>query len=245
MTIKVIGAGFGRTGTMSLKAALEELGFDKCYHMREVLEHPRHVPTWIAAGEGRAVDWDKLFEGYQAIVDWPGCTFYQELMQRYPDAKVLLSVRDPEKWYASALNTIYRLHRTFPLPLMAKLIPAMRRQFKMANLIIWDGTFHGRFTDKQHAIDVFNRHNEEVRRVVPPERLLVYDVKQGWEPLCRFLGVPVPQDKPFPHLNETAEFQQRIGRRAGILRLALGGAVALLALTAGWLALRNYLKRGV
>src|SRR5436853_403737 len=131
MTIKVIGAGFGRTGTSSLKIALEELGFDKCYHMREVMEHPQHAPIWTAAYNGRPVDWDALLRGYQATVDWPGCTFYKELMRQYPDAKVLLSVRDPEKWHTSALNTIFSIRQTSRMGLVRLFIPRMRRTFRM------------------------------------------------------------------------------------------------------------------
>ncbi len=98
-TIKVIGAGLGRTGTLSLKAALEELGFSRCYHMTDVFAHLEHARVWDDAARGLPVDWDTLFQGYQATVDWPGCAFYEEFMRRYPDAKVILSVRDPERWY--------------------------------------------------------------------------------------------------------------------------------------------------
>jgi len=107
MAIKVIGAGFGRNGTLSLKQALETLGFGKCYHMAEVFQHPEHVPVWRAAAHGKSVDWDAVFDGYQASVDWPSCSFWQEQMARYPDAKVVLSERDPERWYESVMNTIY------------------------------------------------------------------------------------------------------------------------------------------
>ena len=124
MTIKVIGAGFGRTGTTSLKAALEMLGFDSCYHMQEVVKNPSHGREWLAAWEGRPVDWDTLFEGYQATVDWPGATFYKELMAHYPEAKVLLSVREPERWYDSSLETIYALQSFIP-PWLGKIIPVM------------------------------------------------------------------------------------------------------------------------
>ena len=108
MSLKVIGAGFGRTGTTSLKAALERLGFDRCYHMFEFMEHPEHAKYWDAASKGKPVDWNALFEGYQSTLDWPGCSYYRDLMQRYPEAKVLLTVRDSEKWYQSAQKTIFR-----------------------------------------------------------------------------------------------------------------------------------------
>lgn len=205
--MRVIGAGFGRTGTYSLKTALEQLGCGPCYHMVEVFDKPRHVELWQAAAEGRPVDWGELFAGYNSAVDWPACSFYEQLMELYPEAKVLLTVRDPEKWYRSVMNTIY------PTSKMEPESPEVRAHRRMVNTLIWQGTFDGRTEDKQHAIAIFERHNEEVRRRVPAERLLVYEVKEGWEPLCRFLDVPVPVDKPFPRLNDTAEFQQRIMNR--------------------------------
>jgi hypothetical protein len=114
VSLKVIGAGFGRTGTQSLQVALEELGFTRCYHMTEVFAHPEHAAAWSAARRGESVDWDTLFAGYQAAVDWPPCAFYQELLDRFPDAKVILTVRDADKWYESALQTIYYARHTFP-----------------------------------------------------------------------------------------------------------------------------------
>lgn len=213
VALKVIGAGFGRTGTASLKAALEELGFDKCYHMTEVFPHPEHVPVWQAAAEGKPVDWDKLFEGYQAMVDWPGCAFYKELMQHYPDAKVILSVRDPEAWYKSATDTIYSMSRRgSPMSLVPLFIPNLRRFVRMVSTIIWRDTFDNRFEDRAYALSVFNDHIAEVERTVPPEKLLVYEVKEGWEPLCTFLEVSVP-NKPFPRLNDSATFRRQAGWR--------------------------------
>jgi sulfotransferase family protein len=217
--VKVIGAGFGRTGTASLKAALETLGFDPCYHMIEVFKHPGHAGFWQAAWREEPVDWDGLLGAYEATVDWPACTFYAELMNRYPDAKVLLSVRDPERWYQSTRNTIYQLGRVSSGSPLSRLSFALffllafgtfkAGQGSMTEEIVWRGTFDGKFEDKHHAIEVFNRHNEEVRRRVPKDRLLVYEVKEGWGPLCEFLGVEEP-DKPFPHLNDAAEMRRRI-----------------------------------
>ena len=213
MALKVIGAGFGRTGTASLKAALEELGLDRCYHMTEVFPRPEHVPVWQAAAEGKAVDWDGLFKGYQATVDWPGCTFYRELRQHYPDAKVILSVRDPEAWYKSATETIYSMSRRgFPISLVPLLVPRLRRFVRMVSTIIWQNTFHNRFEDKAYALSVFNDHIAEVKQTVPPEKLLIYEVKEGWEPLCDFLEMPIP-DKPFPRLNDSSAFKQQAGWR--------------------------------
>lgn len=208
--MKVIGAGFGRTGTLSLKSALEELGFGPCYHMVEVFGKPRHIDLWQAAAEGKPVDWDELFRGYRATVDWPACTFYQQLMQAYPDASVLLTVRDPEKWYESVRNTIYQ---TTHVNAGSPNAPDDRHRH-LVNTLIWQSTFGGEFEDKQHAIAIFKRHIQEVKDHVPSDRLLVYDVTEGWEPLCRFLHVETPSGTPFPRLNDTNAFQQRAQERA-------------------------------
>ncbi len=204
MPLSVIGAGFGRTGTMSSKLALEKLGLGKCYHMLEVRENPDHAAVWSSAVDGGQVEWDSLFAGFGAAVDWPACHFWRELAAHYPDAKVMLTVRDPERWYQSVRNTIYRA-MTGPI---ADDDTNRRERMGMANKIILEQTFDGRFEDRAHAIDVYQRHNEAVRRDVPAERLLVHEVAQGWDPLCRFLGLPVP-DEPFPQLNTTAEFRAR------------------------------------
>ncbi len=213
MALRVIGAGFGRTGTASLKAALETLGFNKCYHMFEFMEHPEHAGYWDDALRGRPVAWDRLLEGYQATVDWPGCTFYRELMAAYPDAKVVLSVRDPERWFESASTTIFTAPRGGLQQLLQLLTtPRMWRSVWVVWRLLHVRTFGRREQDKAHAIAVFEAHIEEVKRVVPPEQLLVYEVKQGWEPLCRFLGVPVPE-LPFPHVNDAASFEQNMQQR--------------------------------
>ena len=197
--LQIIGAGFGRTGTLSLKAALEELGFGPCYHMMELFQKPGATEQWAAIASGVAIDWDTVFEGYQATVDWPACAKYKELMQAYPEAKVLLSIRDPEKWYESVASTIYQTSHRDPTSLHAR----------MVDTIIWQGTFDGRFEEKDYALAVSKRHIEEVKRLVPPEKLLVYDVKEGWPPLCAFLEIAVPPEKPFPHLNDRESFLNR------------------------------------
>lgn len=233
--MKVIGAGFGRTGTLSLQSALELLGFKKCYHMAEVFQHPEHVPIWQDAADGKPVQWDQLFQGYEATVDWPGCTFYRELMQLYPDAKVLLSVRDFERWYISASETIYPITQQFPTRLVGPLIPRMGRQIRMVNTLVWQNTFKGRFQERGYAREVFEAHIAEVKRVVPPERLLVYDVRQGWEPLCRFLNVPVPQGVNFPHLNDSEAFKRRIRAVQAFSYFCLLVALSGLGLLLYWL----------
>jgi hypothetical protein len=208
--MKIIGAGFGRTGTRSLQAALEQLGFGPCYHMTEVIKHLDHADVWMDAGRGRPVDWESILRDYPSGVDFPICNFYGELMERYPDAKVVLSVRDPDRWYESCIKTIHAINQDLPMRWMGHLLPRVGKISTMVNALVWNGTFGGRFRDKDHAIAVYHRHVEEVRRRVPADKLLVFDVKEGWEPLCRFLGVPIPGGIPFPHLNDTAEFQRRV-----------------------------------
>jgi Sulfotransferase domain len=212
--MRVIGAGMGRTGTLSLKVALERLGFAPCYHMLEVIDHPDHVPMWAAAARGEQSGWERALGGYLATTDWPACTFWRSLADAHPTARILLSVRDADRWYDSMLNTVHRI-AGFARSAPPGAAPAEMRAFAaMVDTLVWQGTFGGRFEDRRHAIEVYRRHNEEVRRGVAPERLLVYELGAGWEPLCAFLGVPVP-DEPFPHLNDTASFQARILERGG------------------------------
>lgn len=208
MTIKVIGAGFGRNGTLSLKHALERLGFDKCYHMLELSLEKDEDLAWLALARGEPVDFDKLFEGYQASVDWPSCNFWREQLAWYPDARVILSERDPERWYESIMNTIY------PSSLAVREMddPMMRRRTRMVFEVIWDGLFGGRMEDKDHVIDVYLRHNQQVKDEVPPEKLLVFESSQGWQPLCDFLEVPVP-DEAYPRVNTTEDFRAMVKAR--------------------------------
>jgi hypothetical protein len=244
MTLEVIGAGFGRTGTMSLKVALEELGFGPCYHMTEVFANPEHIESWKAAARGEPLDWDEVFRDYRATVDWPAAAFYEELMERYPDAKVILTVRDSERWYESARTTIYGIQKTAtspPFSLGALFLPRMKRMKRaalMAADLAWGDMFDGKFEDRRHAIEVFERWNEEVKERVPPDKLLVYEVKEGWGSLCEFLEVEVPKDKPFPHLNDAETFKRMIR-----LRLALTVAVPTIAMSLAALALLRLRRR--
>jgi hypothetical protein len=244
MTLEVIGAGFGRTGTMSLKVALEELGFGPCYHMTEVFANPEHIESWKAAARGEPLDWDEVFRDYRATVDWPAAAFYEELMERYPDAKVILTVRDSERWYQSARTTIYGIQKTAtspPFSLGALFLPRMKRMKRaalMAADLAWEDMFDGKFEDRRHAIEVFERWNEEVKERVPPDKLLVYEVKEGWGSLCEFLEVEVPKDKPFPHLNDAETFKRMIR-----LRLALTVAVPTIAMSLAALALLRLRRR--
>ena len=197
MTLKVIGSGFGRTGTKSLKDAIEFLGIGRCYHMAEVFGLPKAPRQWIDAAEGRP-DWPAIFEGFSATVDWPSTTFYRELAEAYPDARVIHTERDADEWFDSTQATIFAQHPGAVRP----------GDFgEMAEKVIYR-LFDGRQNDRAHAIDVYRRHNETVRRVIPASRLLVYELAQGWEPLCGFLGVPVP-DVPMIKTNTRDQF---IGR---------------------------------
>ena len=203
--LQVIGAGFGRTGTMSMRAALVRLGFGPCDHMVENEEHPERFALWAEAlrqkTAGKPIDWRPLLSGFQAIVDWPGAYFWRELTAAHPNAKVLLTVRDPERWYDSVQPTIFAM--------LDEQLPEVARD------IIFTRTFNDRLTDRQHCQGVFTQHNHAVRETIDPDRLLVFDVKEGWEPLCAFLCVPVPADEPFPHVNDTAAFQMDIQERFG------------------------------
>ena len=204
MPLEVIGAGFGRTGTLSLKVALERLGFSKCYHMMELFQHPEHVPMWAAGHRGERVDWEQLYEGYRATVDWPSCNLWKEHAALWPNAKVILSTRDPDSWYRSVMSTIYRASSGMRFAED----PNLRRMGEWVNEIVWQYVFDGRVEDRAHAIAVYNAHVERVKATIAKDRLLVFEAKDGWEPLCRFLAVPVP-DEPYPKVNTTEDFVGR------------------------------------
>jgi hypothetical protein len=228
--MKVIGAGFGRTGTRALKAALERLGYSPCYHMSEVIARPNRVRQWLEIAEGRTPDWDAMFAGYQATTDWPAAAYWRELAAHYPEAKVIVSVRDPQRWYDSMSATIFKraLAERKPLPLHRRLIrwlvarraPDFALYPRMARATVMDRIFGGRIDDRAHVIRVFERHIAEVQEAIPAGRLLVFDVRQGWAPLCAFLGCAVP-DEPFPRVNDRAEFHRK--RPWILLRLIVNG----------------------
>jgi hypothetical protein len=199
-SMQVIGAGFGRTGTMSMQAALDLLGY-RCYHMKEITEAPGHLQASHEFVSGRArMDWKTLFESYEATVDFPACIYYRELLQEFPNANVVLNVRDPERWYQSFLT----LQQTTDRFRVFRFVPRARRFLNFVDLLLGKA-FDGRPRDHDHCLTVFNRHNQEVQEHVPRERLLVFRVQEGWEPLCKFLGCEVPEGIPFPHLNEGKE----------------------------------------
>jgi len=204
LTVKVIGAGLGRTGTMSLKLALEALLGGPCYHMTELFEHlEEHTPLWHAAARGETVDWDKVFSGYVAAVDEPVSTQWQSISAYYPDALVILSMRDPDSWWKSASSTILPIKQNPP----ADLSPARRAWLDMV-LECYTHVYPEGFSDEGKAKAAYSAHVEKVKADLPPERLLIWDVTQGWEPICSALDLPVP-DIDFPKSNSTEEFLAR------------------------------------
>lgn len=220
MSIKVIGSGMGRTGTHSLKLALEQLGFDKCYHMVELFNNPAGLTHFTEAEEGKNTDWGKLFAGYASAVDYPVARYYKQLITHYPDAKVIHTVRDPESWYKSCSETIFWASKP-SLVRMAKMMmqlpfsSVLRKRLPILqyNGSLMDKEFGNDLKNKEAVIQRFKAHTEEVLKIVPKDRLLVYNVKEGWEPLCKFLGVPIPTT-PFPVSNTGGEFKQRVTRIA-------------------------------
>lgn len=207
-----------------MKAALEQIGFEHCHHMSSLRLDPGLLDAWTAVARGGPADWRAIFSGYGSVVDWPALAYWRELVDQYPEAKVVLTVRDPDEWYASARETIYRY--TAPQRgregavawLENRLSPFLRQRREICRRLIWDGMFDGRFEDRDHAISVFNAHNAAVQREISPERLLVFDVAQGWGPLCGFLQADVPRE-PFPHYNLAATFQQAQQLRSPVRRV--------------------------
>jgi hypothetical protein len=194
MALQVIGAGLGRTATFSLKFALEHVGFGPCYHMSEVFASLRtSIPLWLNVVNGNP-HWDTIFDGYQSTTDYPACSYWCELADYYPDAKVVLTVRDADSWFDSVSETIFS-DQMRP--------PAGSPADTMAQGAIY-GPFGDRIKDRAFMTDWFNRRNQEVIDALPRERLLVYSPKEGWGPLCSFLGVPLP-DRPFPRINRRDE----------------------------------------
>ena len=206
MALRVVGAGLGRTGTASLKAALEELLGGRCYHMFELMARPQDGPAWESAVGGQPVDWEALLGEYVATVDWPAAAFWREILAASPQAAVLLSSRDSaQAWWASMERTIVQV---LSQPVGAE-DPELARRRAMVNELM-----RRRFTpdwpDREAAVAAYERHNEEVRRAVPAERLIDWRVGDGWAPICAALGLPVPQT-PFPHANTTSDFRSSVG----------------------------------
>lgn len=201
MALDIIGAGFGRTGTSSLKIALEHLGFGPAHHMFEIRDNPHLLPLWQGVARGDAIDFDQAFALYRAQVDWPGARYWRELAAHYPAARVILTVRDPDEWFDSVQATI---------------VPFTANRGKhgadhpnaiahMGHKLIVEDLFDDRLTDRAYATAIFRNHITEVQATIPPSRLLTFNVAEGWAPLCAFLGCPVPEIS-FPRLNSSKQF---------------------------------------
>ncbi len=201
MTLKVIGAGFGRTGTDSMREALNILGFGPCHHMHEVHAHAGQKEMWRALVQGEPMEWAQLFEGYGCCVDWPSAYYWRDLAECYPDAKVVLTYRSAENWWQSFEKT---------------LLPAIQMSTDPNSLgiaLVRDQIFAGRPEDRAHAMALYEENVKAVKATIAPERLLVHNLGDGWEPLCEFLGVPVPE-QPYPSRNSTKQFREMVLKNA-------------------------------
>jgi len=199
--LQVIGAGLGRTGTLSLKLALEKLGLGPCFHMAELMLHPERTPLWVAAADGKP-DWEAVFAGYSSTTDYPACLYWRELATAYPKAKLVLTKRDKDKWFESTQATVFSEAMTARIR-GSPLEPFFEKT-------VWRD-FGARIHDHAFMTSYFEKHNAEVEAGVAKTRLLVYDVAHGWDPLCEFLGVPVP-DAPFPKVNSREDMQARLNK---------------------------------
>ncbi len=217
MSIKIIGAGLPRTGTNTLRESLEILGFSKTYHMKQLLVHPENLHYWTTLKATGTTNWDALYDGYEATVDFPCYPWYKEHMTQYPDAKVILSTRPFENWYTSFYSTIWKAQNPpdAERAAMGERIAADPRLQSVMKVMgfskqaMTEDHFQGKFLDKEFMEKVFNDHHEEVKRHVPADKLLVYEVTEGWEPLCEFLGAEVPNE-PLPHTNKKEDFHEMV-----------------------------------
>ena len=217
MSIKIIGAGFPRTGTLTLKNALETLGFEKTYHYKDLIANPKKLKYWQELENYGNTDFDKLFDGFEASVDFPGYPYYKVLLNKYPDAKVILTKRNFENWYESTQKTIWQsAHK----PIVEKIKILLKRIYnkRYRNIyrcvlfmrkIYLSNQFGNSFTSKTSAEKVFYKHIDDVIKYVPKEKLLVYEVADGWGPLCKFLGLEIPNED-FPHLNKKEDFHKMV-----------------------------------
>ena len=246
MGLQIIGAGFGRTGTWSTFAALNQLGF-RCYHMQEVLFNKTnrgHLDFWRNVANslpGTRHGWDRVFSRYTATVDNPACCVWRELLAEYPGAKVLLTLhpRGAEAWYDSTIDTIYFTETLWQFKVLEWLTPFGRKFGDISHKLIWGRALKDVMADKERAVARYNAYVDEVRAAVPKDQLLVFRVTDGWAPLCRFLGVPEPQE-PFPNLNDREQIKKTIrdlikGCYMTLAAYTAGGALVLGGL---WWALR-------
>lgn len=246
MGLQVIGAGFGRTGTLSTFAALNRLGFP-CYHMKEVIHNRAnrgHLDFWRNVANsppGTRHEWSRVFSGYAATVDNPACCVWRELMQEYPQAKVLLTLhpRGAQAWYESTIDTIYFTETLWQFKVLEWLTPFGRKFGDMSRKLIWGRVLKGVMDERSRAVARYSAYIDEVKAAVPPDRLLVYQVTEGWGPLCRFLSVPEPNE-PFPNLNDRDEIKRTIRNliKGCYVTLASYVAVAAVIAAALWWVLR-------
>lgn len=216
MSLKIIGTGLGRTGTYSLKLALECLGFGKCFHMLELFHKPAHISHFRNAEKGKPVDWSEVFSGYASVVDYPAARYYRQIASHFPDARIIHGYRDPEEWYKSAMETIFWVNR-MPLSMMIKFgayLPFKSEIRKRLPVLIYNRKlmyleFGNDLFNKKEVLRRYEKHTENVLRDFPSGKVLVFDPKQGWEPLCSFLGVPAPPVE-FPHYNKRREFKGKV-----------------------------------
>lgn len=235
MALQIIGVGFGRTGTASVYTALNQLGFP-CYHMFEVLENEEnksHLDFWrkVANTEpGTQQDWEQVFSKYTATMDNPGCCVWRELLAAYPNAKVMLTVhpRGAEAWYESTMDTIYSAETRWLFKVLEFITPSGHKFGDMTNKLIWQRSHKGTMNDRDKAIAHYHQHIADVKAAVPADRLLVFSADQGWQPLCEFLGVPVPESE-FPNINDRAAIKKTLNdlRRDVYIVLGLGSAAAV------------------
>lgn len=208
MSLKIIGAGPGRTGTLSLKTALEQLGYAPCHHMKSCFEGRQQTRWFLQAAQGESVDWQQVFDGFEAAVDWPAAAYYKELMQVFPEAKVIFSDRAPEDWYDSVATTIFRVLPNIP-SWLRRVVPHVDRVALMVEKTVWQNELNGQFTNREAMLAFFERRRDEVKAHVPADQLLIHSASEGWEPLCNFLGVEVP-NRPYPWVNEGARIRRGV-----------------------------------
>ncbi|VAW85113.1 hypothetical protein MNBD_GAMMA16-2190 [hydrothermal vent metagenome] len=199
MTLSIIGAGFGRTGTASMKSALEMLGLGPCHHMKEVMASSEQTLLWRQVAQGNLSSWDEVFNGFNSAIDWPAAYYWRELSEYYPNAKILLTVRSSESWYTSMVNTIFKILKSSTDP------------DSVGSKLIAQGVFDGRLDDPEYAIAMYEKNIAEVQATFNQDRLLTYNLGDGWEPLCRFLDKPVP-DTSFPRSNSKDEFDAMMAK---------------------------------
>ena len=201
MSLSVIGAGFGRTGTESMKTALEILGLGPCHHMKELNANPAQREFWRSIARGDPPDWNRAFAGYRSATDWPSAFYWRQLSAFYPDAKILLTLRDAESWYASMQKTILRS------------LAGSTDPDSVGVTLIAERVLDGRLDDRVHAIAEFEKNTAEVKAAFGADRLLIHTLGDGWDNLCRFLHKPVP-DTPFPRSNSAAEFNAMFSKQS-------------------------------